>query len=57
VVPNYVADSEEVSQCMQLICAVDYCHQQGIVHRDLKLENTLLSSTTSDAIIKLCDFG
>ena len=42
---------------MQLICAVDYCHQLGIVHRDLKLENTLLSSRTPDATIKLCDFG
>ena len=42
---------------MQLICAVDYCHKLGIMHRDLKLENTLLSDRTPDATIKLCDFG
>eukprot|EP01059_Diplonema_ambulator_P015306 TRINITY_DN26406_c0_g1_i1.p1 TRINITY_DN26406_c0_g1~~TRINITY_DN26406_c0_g1_i1.p1 ORF type:complete len:705 (+),score=264.17 TRINITY_DN26406_c0_g1_i1:59-2116(+) len=38
----------------QLIAAVRYCHSQGVVHRDLKAENLLLSK---DNTLKICDFG
>lgn len=40
----------------QLIMAVDYCHRHHVVHRDLKLDNTLLSGHTPPQL-KLCDFG
>jgi serine/threonine protein kinase len=41
-----------------LFDAVIYCHGKGIVHRDLKLENLLLSSNElSQSTIKLADFG
>ena len=39
----------------QLIDAVQFLHQQGIVHRDIKPNNILL--TTGWTSIKLCDFG
>ncbi|KAI9011147.1 kinase-like domain-containing protein [Gaertneriomyces semiglobifer] len=38
----------------QIISAVDYCHQNNIVHRDLKIENILL---TKCGTVKLIDFG
>ena len=39
---------------LQLISAVSYCHENGIVHRDLKIENVLID-TKGD--VKLVDFG
>jgi len=41
---------------IQLTDAVEYCHNKGIVHRDLKLENLLLTDTKSKRI-KIIDFG
>eukprot|EP00750_Incisomonas_marina_P033248 INCI9704.2.p1 GENE.INCI9704.2~~INCI9704.2.p1 ORF type:complete len:296 (-),score=37.24 INCI9704.2:585-1472(-) len=35
--------------------AIAYCHREGIIHRDLKLENLLVNTKTDK--IKVCDFG
>jgi serine/threonine protein kinase len=41
----------------QLIGAIQHCHNHGICHRDVKLQNILLETRSSDAQIKLIDFG
>ncbi|GLU05178.1 hypothetical protein SLE2022_222910 [Rubroshorea leprosula] len=38
----------------QLIDGVNYCHQKGVFHRDLKLENLLVDAKGN---IKISDFG
>uniref|UniRef100_A0A061R595 Sulfur stress regulator n=1 Tax=Tetraselmis sp. GSL018 TaxID=582737 RepID=A0A061R595_9CHLO len=40
----------------QLICAVDYMHHKGVVNRDIKLENSLLTNHVKP-LLKICDFG
>lgn len=47
--------AQELSQ--QIVSAVQYLHLFGIVHRDLKLENIMMSDETDLAIPKLIDLG
>ena len=37
-----IAEKQAVVWFRQIIDAIDYCHQRGIVHRDLKCENLLI---------------
>jgi cell division cycle 2-like protein len=48
------SQSEVKSLMQQLLSAVDYMHEQWIVHRDLKLSNLLY---TNRGELKVCDFG
>eukprot|EP00931_Biecheleriopsis_adriatica_P029848 TRINITY_DN17656_c0_g1_i1.p1 TRINITY_DN17656_c0_g1~~TRINITY_DN17656_c0_g1_i1.p1 ORF type:complete len:861 (+),score=125.19 TRINITY_DN17656_c0_g1_i1:95-2584(+) len=40
----------------QLLMAVAHCHRRGVAHRDIKLENLMITSP-QDFILKLIDFG
>ena len=42
---------------LQLILGVRYLHSFGIVHRDLKLENVMMSDGSDTAVPKIVDFG
>ena len=49
-------DREKDRQCLfkQLVQGVNYLHTNGVAHRDIKLENLLI---TSDSKLKITDFG
>lgn len=51
------SESESRRISRKLIEAVFFCHKKRIAHRDIKLENILLSDHMEDTKIKLADFG
>ena len=40
-----------------MLDAVNFIHQQNIVHRDIKPQNFLFQEKDGLPILKLCDFG
>ena len=49
-----LAEDEVKFYIAQIVLGIGYLHDQGIAHRDLKLENVLIGE---DGYIKLIDFG
>ena len=41
----------------QLIDGVEYCHREGVVHRDLRMEHLLLDGSIYSPVLKITGFG
>ncbi|CAG4982251.1 unnamed protein product [Colias eurytheme] len=52
--PGGLGEDTAKKHLYQLLKGVDYCHQNSIIHRDVKPENVLVSN---NGIVKLCDLG
>jgi len=50
------SESDAAGATWQMLLAVNYIHGEGVVHRDLKLENFLFEKKDTD-FLKLIDFG
>lgn len=57
-VKGLTRESQVVAVLAQLLAAIRYCHERGVVHRDLKLENIIFADDDPKSFdIKLIDFG
>lgn len=55
--PSPLPESECLMIMYQVLLGLNYLHQQGVVHRDLKLENILLEFPAPCSRVVLADFG
>eukprot|EP00451_Oxyrrhis_marina_P028228 CAMPEP_0204337142 /NCGR_PEP_ID=MMETSP0469-20131031/20080_1 /ASSEMBLY_ACC=CAM_ASM_000384 /TAXON_ID=2969 /ORGANISM="Oxyrrhis marina" /LENGTH=678 /DNA_ID=CAMNT_0051321119 /DNA_START=1 /DNA_END=2033 /DNA_ORIENTATION=- len=50
-------ESKAAAVMVQVLKAIAYLHNLGVVHRNIKLQNFLYSSKAETALVKLVDFG
>lgn len=54
VMSGKMSRSEIFCVFKQIVCGVDYLHEMGLAHRDLKLDNCVMDG---DGCVKIIDFG
>ncbi len=54
---GHFSETEAANCFKQIMDAVKYLHEIGIVHRDIKPENILYSTREPSSLVKLADFG
>ena len=53
--PNVkISDAHVTTILYNLLCGLKYMHSAGVIHRDIKPDNILI---TGECGVKLCDFG
>lgn len=53
---GHLNEAQATAVLLQILKAVEYLHDHGIVHRDLKLENILMTSLDDRARVVVADF-
>lgn len=51
------SESDAKNICLTILAAIKHCHDNDIVHCDIKPENLMMLNSYDDAAIKLVDFG
>ena len=52
-----ISETEIAVIVRQVLLGVQYLHSRRIIHRDLKLENILMTSLTAGSRVVIADFG
>ena len=54
---SHFSEEQSMSTVKMILSGVMHLHNNGITHRDLKLENILYKTDTPDSVIVISDFG
>ncbi|XP_073511250.1 calcium/calmodulin-dependent protein kinase type IV-like isoform X2 [Phyllobates terribilis] len=54
---GYYSERDAACVVQQILEAVAYLHENGVVHRDLKPENLLYADVSPNSLLKIADFG
>ena len=56
---DFISEAQAACIMYQILLAVNHMHKMHIMHRDLKLENILVTKKEEDGLylVKICDFG
>jgi serine/threonine protein kinase len=54
---HYVPEKRALELFKQITSGLNYFHEFGILHRDMKVENIMMTSNEDNAVPKLVDFG
>ena len=55
--PHGITEREAARHLITMLSALSHCHENAIVHRDVKLDNFVYVDPREDAELKLIDFG
>ncbi|KAL5003975.1 hypothetical protein ScPMuIL_017431 [Solemya velum] len=54
---GHYSEKDAAKAVRDMLVAVKYLHENGVVHRDMKPENLLYENPSSDSKLKVADFG
>ncbi|XP_058072446.1 calcium-dependent protein kinase 19-like [Magnolia sinica] len=57
IAKRHYSEQASATICRQVVNVIDVCHSKGVMHRDIRPENFLLSSKDKGDLLKATDFG
>jgi serine/threonine protein kinase len=51
------SEREAAAVMRTIVSVIAHCHEHGVMHRDVKLENFVFTDESDKALLKAVDFG